>query len=187
MSTRNPSDAGPIVAAPAWRRLAAYMIDYCVFMVPLLGLLTVGSWALFDFKPPISDNAWVNQGMVVMLLTIPVMLYFACCESSPIQGTVGKRLMKVMVVDTHGRRATFKRTSVRAIVKFVPWEYFHTLMWHWEGWPTNPAPATAIQYIAMTVGWLIVLWFLGSLFVGSGRTPYDRIAGTVACSARRHN
>jgi uncharacterized RDD family membrane protein YckC len=31
----------------------------------------------------------------------------------------------------------------------------------------------------MIVGWLVMGWFVVCLFVGSRRTPYDWIAGTV--------
>jgi uncharacterized RDD family membrane protein YckC len=182
MSTIRTSATYPITAAPAWRRIAAYMIDYCVFMVPLLGLLTLCSLAFWTVSP-FTDNAWLNQGIVILVLTIPVMLYFACCESSRFQATVGKRLMSVSVVDTSGVRATFKQTAVRTMVKFLPWEYFHAMMWHWEGWPTNPAPPTSAQYILMIMGWLVMGWFVVSLFVGSRRAPYDRLAGTIVCKA----
>lgn len=44
-------------ATSAWRRIAAYFVDYFVFILPLLGLLSLGTWALssFDINPS-SDN-----------------------------------------------------------------------------------------------------------------------------------
>ena len=64
----------------------------------------------------------------------------------------------------------------------MPWEFFHTIFWHWEGWPTNPAPPTTFQITAMAVGWLAIGWIAVSLFVGTRRGPYDSVAGTVVIS-----
>ena len=180
MTGKDTSTPTPTTPASPWRRIAAYFVDYFVFILPLLGVLSLVGWALrsFDISPS-SDNAWLNHGIVILVLTVPIILYFALSEASQFQATVGKRLMKVSVVDTSGERAPLKQTAIRAVVKFLPWEFFHTIIWHWEGWPSNPAPPTNIQYVAMTAGWLVMGWFVVSLFVGSRRTPYDWVAGTV--------
>ena len=173
-------EQSPTRAASAWRRIAAYFVDYFVFIVPLLAVLGLCGWALWSFGiTPSLDNPLVSQGLVILVLTQPVVMYFALSESFRWQATVGKRLLKVVVVDTSGGRATFKQTAIRAIVKFLPWEYFHTIYWHWEGFPMNPAPPTTFQIVAMAFGWLVIGWFIISLFVGSGRTPYDRAAETI--------
>ncbi len=178
--TGTPSSLpSPITAASPWRRIAAYFVDYFVFILPLLGLLSLGAWALRSFDISLfSYTAWLNHGIAILILTVPVVLYFALSEASRFQATVGKRLMKLSVVDTTGQRATLKQTVLRAVVKFLPWEFFHTIIWHWEGWPSNPAPPTNLQIVAMTAGWLVMGWFVVSLFVGSRRTPYDWAAGT---------
>jgi uncharacterized RDD family membrane protein YckC len=180
MTGTTSSGPSPTTAASPWRRIAAYFVDYFVFIVPLLGLLSLCGLALWSFGiTPSLDNPWVNQGVVILVLTLPIVLYFALSESSRWQATFGKRLMKMAVVDTSEERATFKQTAIRAVVKFLPWEFFHTIYWHWEGWPTNPAPPTTLQIISLSVGWFVIGWFIVSLFVGSGRTAYDLAAGTI--------
>ncbi len=50
-------------------------------------------------------------------------LYFAGCESSPAGATLGKRLMKLRVLDEQGRRLSFGRATLRyfgKIVSYVP-------------------------------------------------------------------
>lgn len=180
MTATTSSGQRPTPAASPWRRIAAYLVDYFVFVVPLLGTLSLCGWGLWSYGiTPSLDNPWVNQGFVVLILTLPIVLYFALLESSQWQATVGKRLMNVAVVDTSEERATFKQTAIRAIVKFFPWEFFHTIYWHWEGWPTNPTPPTNLQIIALTVGWIVIGLFIVGLFVGSRRTIYDWAAGTI--------
>ena len=176
----------PVAAASPWRRIGAYLIDYFVFIVPAVGVLSLISWWLASVNLSLfSDNRWFNQLVVIGLLTIPVICYFALCEASRFQATTGKRLMRVIVVQNTGIRATRRQTATRAVVKFLPWEYFHTIMWRWDGWPTDPAPPTSLQILAMSFGWLVIGWFTITLFVGSGRTPYDWVAGTAVTDRSR--
>ena len=108
MSTSAPS---PITAASPWRRIGAYFVDYFVFILPLLGIVSLVSWGLSYLNiSPFSDNAWLNQGIVFLVLTMPVVFYFASCEASRYQATLGKRLVNVSVVDTSGHAARCRRT-----------------------------------------------------------------------------
>ena len=166
--------------ASPWRRIAAYLVDYFLFMVPLIGLLSFAAWIFLFFEiNPLPGNAWGNHGIMILLLTLPIVVYFAMCESSRYQGTIGKVLMRVAVEDGKGGRARLKQTAIRAILKFLPWEFFHAIYWHWEGWPLNPAPPTMLQITGLSVGWLVIGCFLLSLFITPRRTPYDWAAGTV--------
>jgi len=177
-STRSHLSSSTAAASPS-RRIAAYFVDYFVFIVPLLGILSLGAWALRSFNINLFGyTEWLNHGIAILILTMPVVSYFALSEASRFQATVGKRLMNLSVVNTKGQRATLKQTALRAVVKFLPWESFHTIIWHWEGWPSNPASPTNLQIVAMTASWLVIGWFLVTLFVGSRRTPYDWAAGT---------
>lgn len=180
MTAASSSERCPAIPASPWRRIAAYLVDYFAFIIPLLGTLGLVGWALWSFGiTPSLDNPFVSQGLVILALSLPVVLYFAVSEASRWQATAGKRLLKLTVVDTSGGRATFKQTACRAVVKFLPWEFFHTIYWHWEGFPLNPAPPTTFQIVAMAFGWVVTFWFIISLFVHSHRTPYDWVAGTL--------
>jgi uncharacterized RDD family membrane protein YckC len=50
---------------------------------------------------------------------IPVLLflYFAIFESSPEQGTLGKRVMRIIVCGSDGRRLNFPRAAIRTLGK----------------------------------------------------------------------
>ena len=90
MTDTNTSSSTPIAAASPWRRIAAYCVDYFVFIVPLLGLLSLVAWTLLSFDTNLaSSNAWFNHGMMILVLTLPIVLYFSLSESSRFQGTVG--------------------------------------------------------------------------------------------------
>ena len=88
---------------------------------------------------------------------------------------------------TAGQRATFRRTAIRALVKLVlPWELGHSVIYYNEGVrnmsPGQPLQLTdpsVVQWIVIGVVWALVISYAASLFVGSRRTPYDLLSGTM--------
>ena len=164
--------------APGWRRIVAYFIDYVVFILPLLIVLTLAGTALSSLAVAPTLRGWTGHSAMLVLLTLPVALYFALSESSQRKATVGKRAMKLVVGTPDGEHVSFGHAFLRAAGKLAPWEFFHAMLWHWEGWPMNPSPATTLQVAGLVFGWAMVGVYLASLFLGSGRTPYDALAGT---------
>jgi uncharacterized RDD family membrane protein YckC len=55
-------------------------------------------------------------GMIVLIIS---WLYFACFESSNLQGTPGKRLMGIMVTDMDGERLSFGSATGRYLGKII--------------------------------------------------------------------
>ena len=169
------------IGVSSWRRILAFFIDYVFVILPYLGLMSlVGGFLrsnethLFDAIHPVR-----NQLIVILSLTIPIACYFAVSEASRWQATIGKRVMKLIVVTKEGNPLSLKESFIRVTGKFMMWEYFHTILWHWEGWPTNPQPPTTSQIIAMAIGWLLMTLIFVGIFIGSGRTLYDYISGTL--------
>lgn len=167
-------------AASAVRRIGGYSLDFLV-IVAYGGALFGVSIALFRpvlERPP---NPLVGQLIGFVMLTAPVVLYFAFCEASVWQGTIGKRLLRLRVTDLAGRRATLWRTLLRAGVKFLPWEIGHTcvhqIVYLSQVYPDRGLPVWV--QLALVISLVLPGWYVGSMFIGSRRTPYDRISGTV--------
>jgi uncharacterized RDD family membrane protein YckC len=96
--------------------------------------------------------------------------------------TPGKRVLRLAV--RHGDdRPGWRRSLVRNALKVaLPWELGHTAALALAATPTT----TAAEAVGMACGigaCLIALGYLVSLFVGTGRTPYDRVAGTAVRTA----
>lgn len=91
------SGTGPAPAA-TWRRAIAVAID--------IALLTAGSAALAPFVPAL--------GPILLCW-----LYFAWCESSGMQATLGKRLLGLKVTDVNGVRLQFGRATLRFFCRFL--------------------------------------------------------------------
>ena len=172
----------PEDAAPGWRRLVAGLIDFGVivaYVTVLTGASFVARSAMrLSFSPPTSVPAKLaGQAMMFGVLTLPVILYFALSESSRRQATAGKRLMNLRVTTIADKRLSTGRSLLRSGGKFAPWELAHTALWQIPGQPFASEP-TALNMIGFLVAIGFVAWYVVSLFVGSRRTPYDRVAGT---------
>ncbi len=95
--------------AAAWRRICATFIDYLVIAI-YFGIMS----ALHFFLRSVgvgSNPSYVTladklqgQAVAILLFTLPVICYFALLEASLWQATIGKRLMRLRVVGTDGRR-----------------------------------------------------------------------------------
>ena len=168
--------------ATGWQRVAAYVVDYLViaayaaFLAGVISAYAASSETDFDHK----GSPTVGQLVAFVSLTLPVMLYFAVSEASRWRGTPGKRVLKLRVTaHSDGSRLSFWRTLLRAAIKFAPWELAHTVLWRVEGWPFNAPQPTTVHWLGFAISMLWAGWYVVSLYVGSRRTLYDRVAGSV--------
>ncbi len=164
-------------------RLLAFLVDYGV-MVLFVAVVSGAGFAIraqlgmTPSAPTTFQQKLLGQALVFATVILPIMLYFAVSESSRWQATIGKRVLRLQVTDDHGGRPPLLRTLLRAVVKFAPWELAHTGIWHVPGTPFVSEPA-AFSYGIWITALLLALWWFASIWLGDGRTPYDRIAGTV--------
>ena len=165
------------------RRVLAFGVDYLVIAAYLLVLLGV-SLALLASSVragylTLWSNAWSAEAAGFVLLTAPVVLYFAFFESSPAGATLGKRVLHLRVVNTNGGRLGFGRSFLRSAVKFLPWELAHFTVWHYiygRGTHSSPPGWTGVT---LTFVYVMAAAFLLTLFIGrEHRTLYDRISGS---------
>jgi uncharacterized RDD family membrane protein YckC len=173
--------AGGMAVASPWRRLAAWMLDYLVILAYLIvltaaSLVTELSPAASVFSSTLTKP--ITAELVGFLtLTGPVILYFAITEASAWQATLGKRALRIVVVGPGGTRLPFGRAIVRELVRFLPWEMAHSLIWP-LALPPHLEPV-AVTIAGFAVVYLLLFIYLISLFVGSEhRTVYDRLAGS---------
>ena len=161
------------------RRLLAYLVDSLIIFAWIAGLTAIGmSWGIefFDRLDPASTKVF-GHAFSFTALTLPVVLYFALTEHSALRASLGKRALGLRVVDADGERIGLNRALIRNALKFLPWEIAHTAIWHAPGQPFVDAPPAS--FMALHAGALALAGlYIASLFVGSGRTPYERLSGT---------
>jgi uncharacterized RDD family membrane protein YckC len=182
--TRHPGD-----------RVLAVLIDWlfmCVWFALIaavaLPLFVVGASASL---PPVAQNA-----LAALVTVVPITITLAVLESGPRQATPGKRARRLVVQDARtGDALPFRRALLRNALKIaLPWIVGHAAVYAIVGAsgaiggasgaasgtrasvPPGVEALTGVAYVLPAV-WLV------TLLLGSGRTPYDRIAGAVVARA----
>jgi uncharacterized RDD family membrane protein YckC len=132
--------AQPVYVAPYpqvtyagfWLRVLAYFIDMIVlgiFAVPILigGAMLLGIGGMLE-NIPHNQDPFMNGLPPAFVLFVMfcgglslfgTWLYFAFLESSEWQGTLGKKVLGLIVTDMAGHKVTFWRATARYFAKYV--------------------------------------------------------------------
>lgn len=117
-----------------WKRVAAYILDAIIMYIPTLIIQKMmgGDAAQDALKQAIvaapSDpqvilaaygQFYSAMGPAMLLITVITWLYFAVCESSAWQATVGKLALGIRVTDLQGGRISFLRALGRWPAKYL--------------------------------------------------------------------
>jgi uncharacterized RDD family membrane protein YckC len=118
--------AEPEVPVPAhrWQRIAAGMIDACLVICAYFASLVLTTLLLVPLlnAAGVPANGFSNSGLAgvaVVLWGLFVLFYYPLLESSPAQGTLGKIVLAIRVVDARGRRIAFGRAFLRTLAKIL--------------------------------------------------------------------
>ena len=169
---------GPITRLPG-TRIAAFVIDSgcalgwaAVTAAVGVPLYVTGSTHLVN---PIALNI-----VAAAVMVIPVTVGLAWLESRKHEATWGKRVRRIAVVTLVGRsRISFARALGRNVAKvMVPWLVGHAAVFSIVAASTAGAIPVSVS-ILTGLAYVLPIIYVVSVFVGTGRTPYDRLAGTV--------
>jgi len=161
-----------------WQRVKAFALDYLI----ILGYLAAITLLFLIINRFSSGLQWLfasriqAQVAVILLLTLPVALYFSISESSIRQATWGKQRLGLKVTDRNGNRISFWRSFARALLKFIPWEISHTLLW--EIYFSQGSFSTFINYGYVLVYLLIGLNIASVVITRTKQSLYDLLSGT---------
>lgn len=118
-----------------FRRALAFIIDNILTSIPPTVIcLPFLYWQtkLWEQVPPGDTQQLAQLGMLVVLYSlwqllslITFWLYTAFCESSSWQATLGKRLLRIKVVDQQGQRLSFLHATGRTFAKVVSYATFY--------------------------------------------------------------
>lgn len=115
------------LASFGWRLLAfvidnvliSILINVILLALPALGI-KIDSNAIFHYM--LTDPAKVPHGQMMLMEAIAMgtlVIYNAICEASPMKGSVGKRIFRMVVVDADGAGLTFPKAMIRSIGKAI--------------------------------------------------------------------
>jgi uncharacterized RDD family membrane protein YckC len=107
--------------ASFWWRLLAYLIDWVIlyFVTQFIFIFLATRGITFNIQS--YDDLMklpVSQILELQLISsVPLIIYNSVCESSPMKGSVGKRICRLVVVDIDGVGLNYPNALVRSIGK----------------------------------------------------------------------
>ena len=117
-----------------WKRVGAYILDAIILYIPsmLIQKMMGGDAAEAAMKQAQLASPGDPQAMLaafgqfystmmpaMLIIAVLTWLYFAFCESSAWQATVGKLALGIRVTDMQGRRISFPRALGRYPAKYI--------------------------------------------------------------------
>nr|WP_285705153.1 RDD family protein [Microtetraspora sp. NBRC 16547] len=177
------------MALLAIRRIAATMVDYALVMAYVGALVLIGvSVRAAGFSLTFGIDGFAGRAVAQLaamaVLTIPATMWLASREASERRATPGKRLLGLAVATRSGETLSRPRAFARSALKLlIPWELAHTAIWNVFTWPG--APSDGLNMVLFALTYLLLIVYAVTLFLGTGRTPYDRLCGSVVSEPAR--
>lgn len=160
------------------QRITAFLLDYVIILIYLVAV-TLLIWllnSLFSINDLLFSDRVRAQFVGFLLITLPVALYFAISESSDRQATWGKQRVGLKVTAYNEERISFGRSLARTLLKFIPWELSHTLIWELS---FSPQADDVLIYYGFGIVYLLVGLNIASLLLTKKhQTIYDLITKT---------
>jgi uncharacterized RDD family membrane protein YckC len=91
-------------------RILAYLIDG-IFVIPLSIVFEYIVFGDTNFE----ENTLSRNILNLIIWTI----YYGITESSKYQATIGKKICGIIVIDTEGKRLSFKKAYLRFLAQFI--------------------------------------------------------------------
>ncbi len=166
----------------AVRRLCAFSLDW-LLMVLWGGALFGAVMLATGGRPPRPDGPWQAQGIGFVTMTVPVLCYFAVCESSVRRASVGKQVLGLIVSGETGARLSFGSALLRNAIKLAPWEFGHTVAQQAAFSGEGGVPTWVWAPAAIAFGGPLC-WVAGIAM--RGRAPYDAWARARVERSAKH-
>ncbi|MEV0842288.1 RDD family protein [Actinocatenispora sera] len=169
---------GVVPQRHARARIIAWLIDWCC-VIAWAGVLAAVCVPLYLTGALHSLPVLAANALSAVVLVVPVTVGLAALESSRHAATIGKRVMRLSVVNNQGARIRFSRALARNGLKVAaPWLVGHAAVYAITGTSATAATPGWVWGLTGAAYVLPVVWIL-SLFVASGRTPYDHLTRTA--------
>lgn len=160
----------------AWRRIVAWLVDWLCFLVWLALVAAIGI-PLYLAGVTGQWSAVTTNVVSALVTAVPLTIFLAVLESGTRQASVGKRVLGLKVVTARdGGRLSFASALLRNALKIaVPWTIGHAAAIALVGSGSTTVGPGLVALIA--AAYVLPLVYVVTLFVGEGRTPYDRAGG----------
>ncbi|MDJ0356301.1 RDD family protein [Paenarthrobacter sp. PH39-S1] len=161
-----------------WRRLAAGLIDgLCIgAWVAIVAAAGVTIYLLSGANGRFNE---VQENLLALVVTIaPVTVGITLTESRE-GASLGKRVVGIRMREVDGGTPTFASLLGRNALKLgVPWTIAHAAVFGLFDSAAKDPPATWVL-ILLILAYALPVFYVASLFISRGRTPYDRLSNIV--------
>jgi uncharacterized RDD family membrane protein YckC len=164
-------------------RVLAYAVDVILLFIAIP--ITLGAVCAFVLYLTVGFG-WMQNGFlfwlyVFLTVSIPCWLYYSLSESSARQATPGMRLFGLQVTGTDGKRIGFGRALLRTIIKLLPFEINHLVMFLPTPIWSDPNPGFRVWFVVVHV--LMILYFATMFLTQRRQSVHDLVAETVVVNA----
>ena len=162
--------------APFLLRLKAFLIDYLVIVLYLACIVMIA--IVFPFVQNLFIQSYIlAQFIGFIIVTLPVSIYFIFYDSILGKQSLGKKRVKIKVVNKEGLPLSIMQAICRTILKFLPWELAHFLIYRLVDAGSDPMPFYIYFFGALVYG-LIIVYVLMSIFTKRKQSLYDFLSKT---------
>jgi len=120
---------GDNLASFGWR-LLAYIVDNLVLTIIMDIVFYLLPYLGITFKVPTYSELFKLPVSALLTLTlinsVALILYNAVCEASPMEGSIGKRIFRMVVVDVNGQGQTIISALIRSFGKALSIFFFYS-------------------------------------------------------------
>lgn len=153
------------------------MIDYLLILGYLILLVILNVFLFPSMQNWFKGSLFVAQFAGFLMVTFPVSIYFIICDSVLGHQSFGKRKVGIKVVNESGGSPTLFRSIFRVMLKFLPWELSHFLVYRLVMIGENEVPIS-YSVIGGIIYSLMFAYILTAILTKKKQSLYDLISKT---------
>lgn len=158
-------------------RFKAFMIDYLFILIYLVVLFIFNVFLFPSLQDFFNGSLIVAQFTGFLMVTFPISLYFIISDSKMGGQSFGKQKTGIRVVGKNGDALSLLHAAFRTILKFLPWELSHFLVYRLMYIGNGEVPI--IYYlIGGLIYALMFAYILAAIFTKKKQSLYDLLAKT---------
>lgn len=166
-----------LVHASFLLRCKAFLIDYLFILIYLVVLFIFNVFLFPSLQDFFNGSLIVAQFTGFLMVTFPISLYFIISDSKMWGQSFGKRKTGIRVVGKNGDTLSLLHATFRTILKFLPWELSHFLVYRLIYIGDGEVPI--IYYlIGGLIYALMFAYILTAIFTKQKQSLYDLLAKT---------
>ncbi|MDG5786793.1 RDD family protein [Evansella sp. AB-P1] len=158
-------------------RLKAFLFDYIIILCYLIILFFINIFLFPSLQEFFTGSIIVAQLTGFIMVTLPVSIYFIITDSSIVGQSFGKRRTGIRIINKNGAPLSIIHVTFRTILKFLPWELSHFLVYRLIYLGESQVP-TRYYIIGGIIYGLIFTYIFTAIFTKKKQALYDIIAKT---------